>query len=85
MRCSLGILLGTRVLHPELCMHVRTVCCGRSLGPSHVDTLVSSSNLAELLLAMGHTERATKLQADMLAVLGVDVPKEESGGRGASP
>ena len=61
------------------------MCCGRSLGPSHVDTLVSSSNLAELLLAMGHTERATKLQADMLAVLGVDVPKEESGGRGASP
>jgi hypothetical protein len=67
------------------CAGVRAVCCGRSLGPSHVDTLVSSSNLAELLLAMGHTERATKLQADMLAVLGVDVPKEESGGRGASP
>lgn len=62
----------------EEALHIRT----KSLGPSHVDTLVSSSNLAELLLAMGHTERATKLQADMLAVLGVDVPKEEGGGKG---
>ncbi len=48
-----------------------------ALGETHVDTIVTQHNIAELLIAMGQEERANALQKAMLDKLGYVPPVEK--------
>ena len=57
-------------------MTPRAGCLCSALGDTHVDTLVTEHNIAELLIAMGQKDKAAAMQQAMLDRLGYTPPAD---------